>query len=83
MVKIYRRRIQIAPVGFEVDRVVIPAIEEKAEKVYLMVHKDRSKDKATKYAAAIQGNSRLQRLKQNLFTATGKTLKRLQGWQEI
>ena len=54
MVEIYRRRIQIAPVGFEVDRVVIPAIREKAEKVYLMVHKDRSKDKATKYAAAIQ-----------------------------
>ena len=54
MVKIYRKRIQIAPVGFEVDRVVLPAIREKAEKVYLMVHKDRSKDKATKYAAAIQ-----------------------------
>ena len=54
MVEIYRRRIQIAPVGFEVDRVVIPAIKEKAEKVYLMVHKDRSKDKATKYATAIQ-----------------------------
>ena len=33
---------------------MIPAIKEKAEKVYLMVHKDRSKDKATKYAAAIQ-----------------------------
>jgi hypothetical protein len=33
---------------------VIPAIKEKAEKVYLMVHKNRSEDKATKYAAAIQ-----------------------------
>ena len=54
MVKIYRKRIQIAPVGFEVDRVVLPAIREKAEKVYLMVHKDKSKDKATKYATAIQ-----------------------------
>ena len=51
---VYRKRIQIAPVGFEVDRVVLPAIREKAEKVYLMVHKDRSEDKATKYAAAIQ-----------------------------
>ena len=54
MVEIYRKRIQIAPVGFEVDRVVLPAIREKAEKVYLMVHKDRSEDKATKYAATIQ-----------------------------
>ena len=54
MVKIYRKRIQIAPVGFEVDRVVLPAIREKAERVYLMVHNNRSEDKATKYAAAIQ-----------------------------
>ena len=51
---VYRKRIQIAPVGFEVDRVVLPAIREKAEKVYLMVHKNRSEDKATKYAATIQ-----------------------------
>ena len=54
MVEVYRKRIQIAPVGFEVDRVVLPAIREKAEKVYLIVHKNRSEDKATKYAAAIQ-----------------------------
>jgi len=40
MAKLYSRRIQIAPVGFEVDRVVIPAKKEKAEKVYLMVHKN-------------------------------------------
>ena len=33
---------------------MIPAIIEKAEKVYLMVHKNRSEDKATKYATAIQ-----------------------------
>ena len=40
MAKLYSRRIQIAPVGFEIDRVVIPAKKEKAEKVYLMVHKN-------------------------------------------
>ena len=40
MAKIYRKTIQIAPVGFEIDRVVIPAKKEKAEKVYLMVHKN-------------------------------------------
>ena len=56
MEKIYSERIQIAPVGFEIDRVVIPAIQGKAEKVYLMVHKDRTEDKATKYAAKIKKN---------------------------
>ena len=40
MAKLYSKRIQIAPVGFEIDRVVIPAKKEKAEKVYLMVHKN-------------------------------------------
>jgi len=54
MVNLYSKRIQIAPVGFEIDRVVIPAKKEKAEKVYLMVHKNRTEDKATKYAAEIQ-----------------------------
>jgi len=54
MEKIYVERIQIAPVGFEIDRVVIPAIEGKAEKVYLMVHKNRPEDKAVKYATNIQ-----------------------------
>ena len=66
MVKIYRKRIQIAPVGFEVDRVVLPAIREKAEKVYLMVHKDRSKDKATKYAAAIQRKLKAENIETSL-----------------
>jgi hypothetical protein len=66
MVKIYRKRIQIAPVGFEVDRVVLPAIREKAEKVYLMVHKDRSKDKATKYAAAIQRKLKAKKIETEL-----------------
>ena len=42
MVKIYRRIIQIAPAGFEIDRVVKPAIDEKAEKVYLMVSKNKT-----------------------------------------
>ncbi len=63
---VYRKRIQIAPVGFEVDRVVLPAIREKAEKVYLMVHKDRSKDKATKYAAAIQRKLKAENIETSL-----------------
>jgi len=54
MAKLYSKRIQIAPVGFEIDRVVIPAKKEKAEKVYLMVHSIPKEDKAKKYAAEIQ-----------------------------
>lgn len=63
----YSRRIQIAPMGFEIDRVVIPAkggtfkdregnklILDKAEKVYLLIPKNPSKDKAQKYTALVQ-----------------------------
>ena len=63
----YSRRIQIAPMGFEIDRVVIPAkggtfkdregnklILDKAEKVYLLIPKNPAKDKAQKYTALVQ-----------------------------
>lgn len=35
---ITRLRVHIAPVGFEVDRVVLPAIEMKADRIWLLVH---------------------------------------------
>ena len=57
MVEVYRKRIQIAPVGFEIDRVVIPAKQEKAEKVYLIVHKNTTEENYsihTKYYTEIQ-----------------------------
>ena len=44
-----KKRIHIAPVGFEVDRIVLPAIRYKADKVYLLVHNDKSEDKAGDY----------------------------------
>ena len=61
MSKVSRRRIHIAPVGFEIDRVVLPAKMDKADKVFLMVHSNRSEDQATKYTAEIE--KRLKRLK--------------------
>tara|TARA_Y100001936_G_scaffold137052_1_gene133828 strand:- start:5946 stop:6707 length:762 start_codon:yes stop_codon:yes gene_type:complete len=40
-------RIHVAPVGFEVDRIVLPAIQMKADRVYLLIHDNRSEDKAS------------------------------------
>ena len=54
MSKVSRRRIHIAPVGFEIDRVVLPAKMDKADKVYLMVHSDRKADQAKEYTAEIE-----------------------------
>jgi len=47
-------RVHIAPVGFEIDRIVIPAKKMKADKVWLIRHSNRSEDKATKYLEKIQ-----------------------------
>ena len=53
MKDIVNLRIHIAPVAFEVDRVVIPAVRMKADKVYLVAHDDVAKDKAIKYRQKI------------------------------
>ena len=45
----FKKRIHIAPVGFEVDRIVMPAIDTKADKVYLLVHNNKTEDKAGPY----------------------------------
>ena len=42
MAKIAKLRIQIAPVGYEIDRVVLPAKQEKADKVWLLVHENKN-----------------------------------------
>ncbi len=39
-------RVHIAPVGFEIDRIVIPAKKMKADKVWLLIHDNPSEDKA-------------------------------------
>ena len=47
-------RIHIAPVGFEIDRIIIPATEQKADKVWLVAHDNVSEDKASKYRDKIE-----------------------------
>ena len=42
-------RIHIAPVGYEIDRVVLPAKNLKADKVYLLIHENKSEDKAVSF----------------------------------
>ena len=48
-----KKRIHIAPVGFEIDRIVLPAIEYNADKVYLLVHNNKAEDKAGAYVTRI------------------------------
>ena len=46
-------RVHIAPVGFEIDRIVIPAVKMKADLVYLIADENISRDKSTKFQTQI------------------------------
>ena len=54
MKDIVNLRIQIAPVGFELDRVILPAVRMKADKVWLIAHDNTAEDKANKYLQNIE-----------------------------
>ena len=69
MSKVSRRRIHIAPVGFEIDRVVLPAKMDKADKVFLMVHSDRAADQAKEYTAEIEKRLKKAKIETEQVTA--------------
>jgi len=54
MTSMAKLRIHIAPVGFEIDRIVIPAKKMKADKVWLLIHENPSEDKAGPFVVKIQ-----------------------------
>ncbi len=54
MSKYARLRIHIAPLGFETDRVVLPAVEMKADKVWIMIHNDPKQTEAQPYLKEIK-----------------------------
>ncbi len=62
MAKIAKLRIHIASVGYEVDRIVLAAKQEKADKVWLLLHENKSEDKAGPFITKITN----QLLKQNI-----------------
>lgn len=52
--KIAKLRVHIAPVGFEIDRIVLPAKEMMADKVFLIQHDKPGSDKARPYVEKIK-----------------------------
>ena len=54
MKDIVNLRIHIAPVGFEIDRIIIPPVRMKADKVWLVAHDAIAEDKASKYRQKIE-----------------------------
>ena len=54
MANTLRLRVHIAPVGFEIDRIVIPAKKMRADKVWLIAHSNLSQDKARPFLDKIK-----------------------------
>ena len=54
MKNIVNLRIHIAPVGFEIDRIIVPATSQKADKVWLIAHDNVAEDKAVQYREKIE-----------------------------
>ena len=53
MSEMMKLRVHIAPVGFEIDRIIIPATRMKADKVYLLRHDNYSEDMTGPYREKI------------------------------
>jgi hypothetical protein len=47
-------RVHIAPVGFEIDRIIVPATNMRADKVWLIGHSNLSQDKARPFLEKIR-----------------------------
>ena len=55
-------RVHIAPVGFEIDRIVIPAKNMKADKVWLLIHDNPSEDKAGPFVEKIKAQLKKEKI---------------------
>ena len=68
MPSITNLRVHIAPVGFEVDRIVIPVEQMRADKVWLLVHENPAEDKARPFIERVEKKlkkSKIQVLKEH------------------
>ena len=62
MSKIVNLRVHIAPVGFEIDRIAIAAKQMKADRVWLLMHGEPSKDRALGYMERIKAQLRKEKI---------------------
>ena len=54
MSKLATFRVHIAPLGFEIDRIILPLKETKADRLWLLIHEKTSEDKSGPYLESIK-----------------------------
>ena len=62
MARIAKLRVHIAPVGYEIDRIVLSARQEKADRVWLLLHENKSDDKAGPFITEITSQLEKQKI---------------------
>jgi hypothetical protein len=62
MSAIVNLRVHIAPVGFEIDRIAITAKQMKADRVWLLMHGEPTKDRAQGYMEKIRAQLRKEKI---------------------
>ncbi|MDE1769224.1 MAG: hypothetical protein KGI28_01545 [Thaumarchaeota archaeon] len=55
-------RVHVAPVGFEIDRIAIPAKQMKADRVWLLMHEEPSKDRAQGFMEKIKAQLKKEKI---------------------
>jgi len=74
MTKLTKLRIHIVPVGFEIDRVVLPAIKYKADMVWMIVEKKPFKEKTAKFIKNIESELKNKDIKYDFERCNRKDL---------
>jgi len=62
MSKLATFRVHIAPLGFEIDRIMLPLKETKADKLWLLIHEKTAEDKSGPYLEKIKKECRKMRV---------------------
>lgn len=84
MMNIGNLRVHIAPVGFEIDRIAIPAKQMKADKVWLLMHGDPAKDRAQGYMEKIRSQLKKEKIEVHVeYTDRFSLFKILKSVREI
>jgi hypothetical protein len=77
-------RVHIAPVGFEIDRIAIAAKQMRADRVWLLMHGDPSKDRAQGYMEKIRSQLKKEKIDVHIeYTDRFSLFKILKSVREI
>ncbi|MGI0068725.1 MAG: DUF6293 family protein, partial [Nitrosopumilaceae archaeon] len=84
MSNIANLRVHIAPVGFEIDRIAIAAKQMKADRVWLLMHGDPTKDRAQGYMEKIRSQLKKEKIEVHIgYTDRFNLFKILRSVREI